>query len=184
MLQPTSLCIISNGKMLEIKKLNGWKLKQKAKQVFRADSICHWKKNFFGIRTPKTFFDVYELRRENATVLEVFSVLPGEWKQKCSSINQVIEFCVLYLDIVYPKHLSQEGSKTFFLVKKNERNRRSIIDAEKPGNSLSVFCVSVLGKTVLLEEQVLDNTFILFGIDCHRFIVLSHNTKAPITPRV
>ncbi|NLZ74379.1 hypothetical protein GX917_00500 [Candidatus Falkowbacteria bacterium] len=165
MLTMDGLRLIPDGRRLEIRKLNGWKLKQKAKRVFRTDSVCHWKKNFSGIATPRTFFNVFELK-SNATLLEVFSTMPGEWRKKCCSVNQVIEFCA-----TYPEFLSQEWGQTFFLAKKNERHRKQVIDTENPEKNLYVFCVTASGKAIILEERILDKTYTLYGITGHRFVV-------------
>lgn len=138
------LLLISGGKSLKLKALDGSRRICKSKKTFKSfidGDFENWGINKKGVATPETPVQVHEMVGDG-TFVDIFRSLPGTWNQKWVSQDQVIEFCESL-----PDWLRQEGYGTFFLVRKDENKP---IDETKPEENLVVALVYVSSDGLLV----------------------------------
>ncbi len=112
-----------------IKALDGSRLICDANNVFKAfveKDFINWGMNKYGASTAESKASVFELI-SNASFCDLFMAMPGPWRQKYFSQNQVIYFCENFSEWL------KQGHTTIFLCKINEAMD---IDESNPGSNL------------------------------------------------
>lgn len=149
---------------LFLKALDGSRLIYKSKKTFLSlldNDFQNWGLIKKGIPTPEIPINVHEMIA-NSTFLDIFSSLPGPWKQKWLSQHQVIEFCE-----TLPQWLRQDGYGTFFLIKKDENLP---IDENNPIANLVVVDVCVNSNGLIVDVYRLENDRVWDGQDRRRVV--------------
>lgn len=129
--------LISEGKGLKLKALDGSRLICESTKTFKSfidADFGNWGINKKGVATPETPIQVHEMFGDG-TFMDIFRSVPGAWREKWVSQDQVIEFCESLSG-----WLRQGNNGTFFLVKKDENKP---IDEKKPEENLVVVSVYV-----------------------------------------
>lgn len=165
--------LISDGKNLTLKALDGTRLFANSLGIFKSFVDCNfvrWGLNKKGIATPVTPIRVDEMQK-NGTFLDIFRSLPGTLNQKKLTQNQVIEFC---LDL--PEWLNHDGLATFFLVPIDE----SIpIDEEKPeANSVVIYVRADVNSHFGVNVLHLESSTVWYGKNRHRVVYPRLETRA------
>ena len=164
------LRLISEGKTLKLKALDGSRRICESKKTFRSfidADFENWGIDKKGVATPETFVQVHEMFM-NGTFMDMFLSIPGTWRDKYFSQDQVIEFCESL-----PDWLSQEGHATFFLIKKDENKP---IDETKPEENLAVVYVRVRSDGLYVDVVCLEYDVVWGGR--YRLRVVSPQLKS------
>lgn len=105
------LRLISGAETLSIGPLDGKRLIKDAKSVFgtRIPPLFDSRFDDKVKPTPKTLFDVYELKKD-ATFLQIFYDINPDLRKSVMTQDQIISFCE-----EYSKWLNQKGDFNFFL---------------------------------------------------------------------
>lgn len=152
------------AKNLVIANFDGRRLIYTASDVFKASidkAFTKWGLNRIGVATPITSVNVFELI-DDAKFIDLFGFLPGPWRQKYLSQNQIVEFCENF-----PEWLRQ-GFTTMFLCKINETED---VDELNPGDNLVVVDVGVNPDGLHIYVSHLDDKHMWSGA-CHRHVVV------------
>ena len=152
------------GKNLPLKALDGSRLICNAKDTFKSgidSNFVGWSINNAGVATPETLMQVHEMIGDGR-LIGIFKALPGNWNQKWSSQNQIIEFCE-----TFPDWLKQSGNATMFLAKKDENKP---IDEDNPRNNLVVVRVFVDSDGLYVFVRRLERDRVWDG-ECRRRVV-------------
>lgn len=159
------LRLISGGKKLTIRALDGRFIIIQAKNIFRANIDLHfiqWRLSKLGIATPETSLEVHKMIRD-ASFMDIFNSLPGTLEQKWLTQNQVVEFCT-----VWPDWLKSGGYATMFLCKRDESQP---IDEANPQNNLMEVGVSAKPDGLSVCVNHFDYTY-LWAARYHRRVVV------------
>ncbi len=158
------LRLISEGKSLKLKALDGSRHICKSKKTFKSfidADFENWGINKKGVATPETPIQIHEMVGDG-TFMDIFRSVPGTWREKWVSQDQVIEFCESL-----PDWLRQEGYGTFFLVRKDENKP---IDETKPEENLGVVRVYVDDDGLRADVFQLEYDHVWVGERRHRVV--------------
>ncbi|MFA7702389.1 MAG: hypothetical protein WCX80_02950, partial [Patescibacteria group bacterium] len=110
------LHLISGGKKIIIKALDGKELIANAKKTFKSgidSDFVNWELNTEGLATEETPTNVYEMVHD-ATFIQMFNSLPVNSEKLVMTQHQIINFCTMHAS-----WLRQNDYATFFLTKKD-----------------------------------------------------------------
>lgn len=160
---------ISGRHTLALKALDGKRLIYNSMKTFKASvdpNFKKWNLNKTGMATPETLVQVSEMVGDG-TFMKIFSSLPGIWKQKWVSQNQVIEFCE-----TLSNWLRHDEYDTMFLIKKDENKP---INEDNPQDNLVVVNVCVHPVGLYVNVFRLENGYVWSGGRRRRVVSLQLN---------